>query len=331
MAVMMAAVAAFAGANGGPDLGPNSGARYATDAFPGFDSEDKIVNTSKKEPRWFSFFTGPKCDTAAEQYAYCQELVSAEEWDKAAKELDALVREWPATVEAAKAQAELAEIVLERLDDAEEGFAEYKYLADYYSFSCDYAKTVDKLYEIAGKMRLEGKTVIFFRFKNTVDVRRAYEACVLRAPCAKWAPQAMLTIGELREEEERYSEAVKVYENLRNLHYDTPEAKRAIARESEVRMQLLRDYGYNRERARDTIAFLKMALRICSEADSQAIERDLEEAKAVLEDEAWKSAKFYDSPTRTKRSAVNAYEKYLAEYPDGEHAEAARARMEELK
>jgi regulatory protein len=51
----------------------------------------------------------------------------------------------------------------------------------------------------------------------------------------------------------------------------------------------------------------------------------------ALNDEAYAAAKFYDSKTRTVRSAVNAYERYLSEYPDGIHAEAAKARLEALK
>ena len=52
---------------------------------------------------------------------------------------------------------------------------------------------------------------------------------------------------------------------------------------------------------------------------------------ALAEDEAYRGAAFYDSPTRTLRSAVRAYERFLAEYPTSERAEAVRARIEELK
>ena len=310
---------------------PSSSAHYATDAYPGFDSEENIIAPSKKEPRWFAFWNGPKKSSASEQYAYCGELVAEESWSKAVKELDALVREWPASKEAAKAQEALATILLERLDDSIAAFEEYRYLIDYYSLYCDYSKMVDKLYEVAGRMRLEGKTIVFFRFRNTVDVRRAFEACVLRAPGAKWAPEAMLTIGELREEEEAYEQAVKVYENLRNLHFGSAEAKQAVAREAEVRKQLLDDYGYNHERVRDTINFYEMALRCCNDADQARIKELLKSARELIEAEAWKAVHFYDSPSRTRRSAINAYEKYLKEYPEGAHIEEARKRLEELK
>ena len=315
-----------------PGLGPGlPNARYATDAYPGFDCEEDNIKPERKEPHWFQFIRGPKCDNAADQYAYCQELVKDESWSKACRELDALVRNWPTAPEAWKAQKQLADLRLEKIGDAEEAFKDYRYLLDFYSTQCDYAATADKLHEVAGIMKLEGKEIMFIRFANTVDVRRCYEMCVLRAPGAPWVPDAMLIIAALREDEGKYTEAIKVYENLRNLYPDSKEAKTAIAREAATRMIVLREYGYNRVRARDTIDFLRMALLLCRPEDAAAVRGYMEEALGILEEEAYLGAKFYDSKTRTKRSAVNAYEQFLRDYPGSVHADEVKSRIEMLK
>ena len=315
-----------------PGLGPGlPHARYATDAYPGFDCEEDDVKPERKEPRWFQFILGPKCDNAADQFAYCQELVKEECWSKACRELDALVRNWPTAPEAWKAQRQMADIRLEKLGDTEDAFADYRYLLDFYSSQCDYAATADKLHDVAGVMKLEGREIMFVRFANTVDVRRAYETCVLRAPGASWVPDAMLVIAALREDEGKYTEAIKVYENLRNLYPESEEAKSAVAREASVRMIVLNDYGYNRARARDTVDFMKMALLCCRPGDVAEIQGHLDAAQALLEDEAYRGACFYDSATRTKRSAINAYEQFLKDYPQSEHADEIKARIEELK
>lgn len=314
-----------------PGAGPGGGVRYASDAYPGFDNESEIVSPERKEPRWFSFINGPNRGNAADQYAYCEGLIAEGNYSKARKQLDALVREWPTSPEAPKAQQMLAEIWLTKLDDCVESFAEYRYLLDFYSLSCDYAAMADRLYQVAGIMKQEGKEVMFVRFANTVDVRRAFETCVLRAPGAKWVPEAMLTIAALREDEQKYEEAIKVYENLRNLHPQSAEAKTAVAREAEARMKVLNACGYNDARVRDTIEFLKLALRSCRPDDAERVGALLVEASAHLERDAYQSAKFYDSTTRTRRSAISAYEKFLKDYPDGVHAETVRARIAELK
>lgn len=309
--------------------GSVNNARFATDAYPGFDS-GKEFTPERKEPRWFAFINGPDCVDAASQMVHCRSLKAEGSLSKAAKQFDALVREWPTSKEAPEAQLALARI-REEQDDLEEAFAEYRYLLDFFSLSCDYNAIADKLYEIAGKMRVEGKTIMFFRFRNTVDVRRAFEAAVLRAPGAKWAPKAMLEIADLREEEGRDGEAVKVYENLRNIHYGKPEAAESVVREARARIRILKDCGYNRDRSLDTLAFLEMALKSCKGDDVGVIDGFIAETKALIEDEAYRAAVFYDSRMRTRRSAINALEGFLAEYPGSVHAAEVKARLEELK
>ena len=164
-----------------PGTSPGPGVRYATDAYPGFDSEDEIVKPSRKEPRWFSWINGPKMDSASAEFAYAVECETNGSWRAARNAYDALVREWPTSSEAPRAQKALGDVLLNHYRDYESAFKEYRYLLDFYSSQCDYDAAAETLYNIAGKMREEGKTVVFFRFANTVDVRRAYESVVLRA------------------------------------------------------------------------------------------------------------------------------------------------------
>lgn len=317
---------------GQPGVSPGPGTRYATDAYPGFDREEEIVKPEKKVPRWFAFINGPKMADPSAQFAWAKSCAADGSWAKARRAYDALVREWPTSPEAPLAQRAMADILLDKELDYEEAFAEYRYLLDFFSASCDYREIAQLLYKIAELMRLEGKTIVFFRFKNTVDVRRAYESLVMRSPGASFVPDAMLTIAGLREDEENLDTAVTVYENLRNLYPRTRQAMVALHREGRVRLELLKQHGYNRNRIRDTIEFFKMALM----ADvSEDIGRDLRawlaEAEQLMEAEAFKTAKFYDSRTRTLRSGINAYQQFINDYPNGPHAEEARARLAVLQ
>ena len=316
-----------------PGTSPGPGVRYATDAYPGFDSEDEIIKPSRKEPRWFGWINGPKMDSAPAQFAYAAECETNGSWRAARNAYDALVREWPTSPEAPRAQKALGDILADQYRDYESAFAEYRYLVDFYSSQCDYDAATVKLYDLAGRMREEGKTLLFFRFANTVDVRRAYEAVVLRAPGAAFAPKAMLTIAELREEEEKPETAVAVYENLRNLHPHSPEADEALYRESKARVNVLRRCGYNRDRVQDTVDFFRLALssgKLAGERRTE-VETLLEETRSLAEEEAYKAAKFYDSKTRTKRSAINAYERFLSEYPASDRAPEVRRRLFKLQ
>ncbi|MBO7482843.1 MAG: hypothetical protein J6U17_03005 [Kiritimatiellae bacterium] len=336
MKMLFAAIAALASvaavAAGGAAV-PYSGTRYATDAYPGFDSEDEIVNTSKKTPRWIAWLNGPSRTNAVEQLAYAVECQTNGAWRAARRGYDALVREWPTSPEAPVAQEALARMLLEERADLEGAFFEYKYLLDYYPSACDFDAIAAKLYEVAGKMREAGKDFLYlFHFANTVEVRRAYEAVVLRAPGAPYAPDAMLAVASLREDEGDYEKAVKVYETLRSLYSSSNEAMDALRLEGSARMKLLRMHSYNASRCRDTIEYLRLALASAQTSEARAdLERWLAEADGVADDEAYASAKFYDSRTRTRQSAVSAYERYLTDRPAGRHAAEARARLAELK
>ena len=316
-----------------PGVSPGPGIRYATDAYPGFDSEDELLKPARKEPRWFGWINGPKKDTAAEQFKYAASLEAEESWKAAKKAYDALVREWPTSPEAPKAQKAIADICLGKLLDPEAAFAEYRYLLDFYSAQCNYDEIVELMYKTAELMRDEGKTVLFFRFDNTVDVRRAYEAVVLRAPGAKFAPQAMLTIASLREDEDKQDTAATVYENLRSMYPNSSEAAVALYREAKARMVVLRRCEYNRERVRETIGFFTYAIESgkLSSEEAGEVAQLRAEARALLEDEAYKAAKFYDSRTRTRRSAMSAYQRFLDEYPTSDRAPEVRRRLFELQ
>jgi len=312
---------------------PSSVARYATDAYPGFGGGDEVVTSRKKTPRWLSWCYGPSKTNAVEQLAHARALEKKEKWSSARGAYDALVREWPASPEAPKAQEALARICLEKCRDLQDAFSEYKYLLDYYPSACDFDAAAAKLYDVAKARREKGKRWMGIRFADTADVRRAFEAVVLRAPGASYAPEAMLAVASLREDEGEHDKAVMVYENLRSLYASSPEAKTALWREGAARMALLRVHGYNRTRCRDTVAYLRRAAPAAEEGSEAKADltKWLAEATALVEDEDWEAAKFYDSKTRTRHSAISAYQKFAAEHPASERAREARARIEELK
>ena len=83
----------------GSGIGGNS--PYATDAYPGFDGLDDLPKPERREKSWFLHVAR---DTPIEQFAYAKELAENNDFKKACKMCDALVREWPASPEAPQAQ-----------------------------------------------------------------------------------------------------------------------------------------------------------------------------------------------------------------------------------
>lgn len=326
---LFACTALFAATPATP-LGPTT--RYASDAYPGFDDEDSAKRLEKKTPSWLPFVGKPSAETAIGQLAFAKDLLARGNYSAAASAFDVLVKYWPASLEAPEAQLALAQILFEKEKDWEEAYKAYRYMIDFYSAQCDYGAMIKRMLEAADKMYEHGKRIFFIHVTDRVTVRRAYETIVRCSPGAEFAPAVMMKIAELRTGDGDYAEAIQVYENIRNLYPLTEQATVSRYKEAEVRMKLLRDHEYNRQRCRDTIDYLKMALVLdTTNAYRKDYEAWLAEAQGVLEREAYHAAQFYDSRTRTRRSAIRAYERFLAQYPIGTYADQARARIEVLK
>ena len=310
--------------------GPGPGDFAATDAYPGFDDESKILPREKKTSSVF-WWLNAKCDNPADQLELARKYLVEGSYTSAAIAFDALVAAWPNSSEAPIAQDELADLYL-KIGDAISAHAEYKYLIDFFPTRCNHSQAIEKLYESALKMREDGKKILFFRFANTVDVSRAFEAVVLRASGAPFAVDALFAVAELRVEDGDYAQAVSVYKTIRNRYSSSKRVHEALAAEADLRMKLLRQHEYNYSRCKNTVDFMAMAVSTASDTGAAArFEEYRAEAVKMLEREAFKSARFYDSRTRKRRAAVAAYEHFLREFPAGEYANAARERIAQLK
>jgi outer membrane protein assembly factor BamD (BamD/ComL family) len=311
----------------GSGVGGNS--PYATDAYPGFDGLDDLPKPEKKETSWFLHVSR---DTPAEQFAYAQQMEAEGSLRAARRGYDALVREWPASPEAPKAQLALAMVWAKKYQDYDEAFEALEYLLDFYPRECDYLELVAYEYQLANLIVKEKKTFLGMSFTSTRVCRQHYESIVRRAPGAHYVPEAMLKIADLREQEDQYEEAVQVYSTLASKFPATPEAQLAAYLEAKARMWLCRRLAYNIPRCKDTASFLQMAIK--RHPDPEQTEEMREWHSELLDymaEDAYQKAKFYDSKQRTRHAALTAWERYLKEYPDSKHADDVRARIEVLQ
>lgn len=301
---------------------------YATDAYPGFDGLDDVKTPERREKSWWF---GVKRDTPAAQYAYAKELEAQGDFKDAAKACDALVREWPSSAEAPQAQLRYVKLLAKELEDYEEAFEQLEYLLDFYSRDCPYLELVEYGYKLVNVMVDKKKSFLGFSFLSNRMVRQHYEAIVRRAPGASYVPEALLKIADLREQDQQYEESVKVYGMLQNKFPLVDEARQAAYLEARARMWLCRRLAYNIPRCRDTESFLTMTLERRPDLEQRdELKGWLEELKNYMAEDAYKTARFYDTKQRTRHAARTSWERYLAEYPDSPHAEEVRARIAEL-
>ena len=311
----------------GSGVGSNS--PYATDAYPGFDGLDELPKPEKKDTSWFLHVSR---DTPAEQFAYAQQMEEEGSLRAARRGYDALVREWPASPEAPKAQLALAMVWAKKYKDYDEAFEALEYMLDFYPRDCDYLELVSYQYQLVNLMIKEKKTFLGMSFTSTRVCRQHYESIVRRAPGASYVPETMLKIADLREQEDQYEEAVQVYATLASKFPRTPEARLATYLEAKARMWLCRRLSYNRPRCKDTLNYLAMAMKRFPDLEQiDELKTWQSELSQHLSEDAYVQAKFYDTKQRTRHAALKAWERFLKEYPDSPHAEEARARIEALQ
>ncbi len=314
----------------GSGLGGNS--PYATDAYPGFDGLDDLPKPERREKAWFSWWLSVARPTPAEQFAYAKELAEANDFKQACKMCDALVREWPASKEAPQAQLMFAMLLAKSMQEYDEAYEQLGYLLDFYPRSCAYAELVEYQYKLVNLMLREKRTFLGMSFTSTRVMRQRYEMVVRRAPGAKYVPEAMLKIADLREQDQQYEEAVLVYASLMSRFPGSPEADAAAYLQAKARMWLVRRLAYNLPRCKDTASYLNLTLkRMPDHANAEEMKGWLDELRTYMAEDAYVRAKFYDSRQRTSHAAAASYERFLEEYPESVHAEEVSRRLDELR
>lgn len=327
--------ATFAQAHRVVGSGDGTGSMWATDQYPGFDGLDDLPVPEKKDKGWLWNWFGigkPARESAELQLKWAEKQEADGDFKDAAKSYDALVREWPASPEAPKAQFRLAYLLETKLEEYDTAFEEFSYLLDFYPRHCPYSKVVAEQYKLVNLMLDTRRFFFGMTFTGNRQLRQGYEQVVRRAPGADYVPEAMLKIADLREQDMDYEEAVKVYATLRNRHPGTKEARRALYLEAKSRMWLVRRLAYNLPRCQDTESFLKLAIKKDpSHPDVEEMRTWLKELRDYVAEDAWTRAKFYDSRQRTGHAAAASYRKFISEYPDSPHAEEARRRIGEIE
>ncbi len=308
-------------------MGPGRG--YATDSFEGFDTLDEDTRIAQKEPSFWR--AKPRETTPEAQLHYARERENAERNRKARKAYDALVRKWPTAPEAAQAQLELAKL-LEKQKRFERAFDEYQYLLTHYAGNCPYQEVLDRQYRIANHLFHNNRSMFGWRLSGYDTIRGRFEQIVRNAPRGPLAPELMLIIGGIRVSEKELVEAIAVYEGLLNRFPQSPQAPDAAYLAAQCRYDLAVKHSYNESNCREGIAFIKSAMtRMPTHPQREQLAEWLETLTALLIEQNFLQAVFYDTRQRNVEAAKSAYRRFLAEFSDSKYAAQVRQRLDELE
>ncbi|MEO8353594.1 MAG: outer membrane protein assembly factor BamD, partial [Chthoniobacteraceae bacterium] len=270
--------------------------------------------------------------SAADLMRRAEELEAAGKSGAALDAYRALVKRYPLSVLAPKAQRKVGTI-LESEGNYDKAYDAYAAYLQKYQKGEDFESVVESMFKIAN-LFLGGEKKKLFGIKFAPSMERAremFEGIVKRAPFSRWAPLAQFNIGQALEKQGKYPEAIAAYQIVTTRYRDDAIADDAQYQIGYVRLREFREGSYDqagaakaRESFEDFINRYPNSEKI-PQAQENIKQLEGGSAKGQLD-----IAKFYDK-TKSYRAAVIYYNDIIKAAPDSEEATYAKTRIEELK
>ena len=283
---------------------------------------------ARKEP---SFWHRPAEKTPAAQLALARRYVQEKRFSRAIEASDDLVHRWHETPEAVAAQQALARL-LEQEGQYTRAFAEYQYLIANYAGRFPFFGAIEGQYRVANACRTRRRTFLGLTVSALEEVRLMYEQILRNGPRWEQAPQVALLVGTLRENDDELTEAVVVYDQVRNRYPDSEAARDAVFLAAACRARLADEHPRNAQLLLDATAALNACARDYPADPRRAqIEKQREKLDQRQADASFERALFYDRQRQDRAAAIIAYRDFLRRHPGAPQAVAAAARLERLE
>ncbi len=161
---------------------------------------------------------------AKDQLIVAQEAFDKKDYGLALKAARYLVKTWPLADYAPQAQ-----YIIGRCDEArgfdERAFKAYQKLLENYPKAVNYEEVLGRQFEIANRFLAGQRFKLwgYIPFLPSMDkTAELFDRIVKNGPYSDLAPRAQLKIGEAREKQSKYPDAVKAYERAADRYIDRP-------------------------------------------------------------------------------------------------------------
>ena len=271
---------------------------------------------------------------AKDQLEVAQAAFDKGDFTLATKAARHLVKTWPLSDYAPRAQYLLGRCYEARHDD-DKAFKEYQKLLEKYPKSDKINESLARQYEIAGRF-LKGqwfKLWGFLPFFPSMDrTAEMYDKIVKNGPFSEVAPHAQLRIGAAREKQGNLGEAVKAYETAADRYHDRPKiAADALYQAGVAYQHQAGPADYDQSLAGKSIASLNDFVTLFP-GDQRGAEahKIMASLKAEQARGNFKIAQFYEKRKRWNGALVY-YNEVVLQVPDSPAATQARQRIDALK
>jgi outer membrane protein assembly factor BamD len=273
---------------------------------------------------------------AKDQLIVAQEAFDKKDYALALRAARRTVRVWPLSDYSPQAQYLVGRCLQEK-GFSERAFKEYQKLLEKYPKAINYDEVLTRQYEIANRFlagewfRLWGYIPFFPSMEKTAGL---YEKVVKNGPYSEIAPQAQLKIGEAREKQKNYPDAVKAYERAADRYNDRPAiASDALFKQGLAYQKQAKTAEYDQNTAAQAIAtftdFITLFPNDARVAEAQIIIANLRTEQARGH---FNIASYYEKQHRPAAAKIyyNEVITLLLEDPNSTFATEARQRLDAL-
>lgn len=272
---------------------------------------------------------------AADQMEVAESSFAKKDYRVAQKAARRVVRHWPLSDYAPRAQYLLGRCLEERRMD-ERAFKQYQILLDKYPKYDAYNEVIERQLMIANRF-LAGqwfKLWGYIPIGSSMDrTAKLYEQIVKKAPFHETiGPQAQMSIGAAKEKQKDYLHASKAYEKAADRYSDRPRvAAEALWKAGEANRKQSAEAEYDQGASVRAIDTFNDFTALYPEDDRVPQARDnIIELRTEQARGCFIVAQFYEKYHRYD-SALIYYNEVLVKDPDSPYAPKSRDRMEVLK
>ncbi len=301
--------------------------------FPEPAGASRVYEEDDDARRPFFTFLRPAESDPESQLAYSDELRENNRPRGAMRQYRALVRHWPNSREAPRAQYKYARLLEERGRESR-AFDEYQTLIDDYAGQFPYSDVLERQLRIA-KGHLEERRGRIFFFRGFTSPERAIpklENIIDNAPQWGRAPEAQYLLGKAYEMTRDYLLAAHAYETLQIRYPRSEFVEEAAFGRARVLYQIAREHRNYDQASETAIIALNMFLRNHPGSEHRDTAREyvetLTEQRARI---AFNKADYYDRIAKRPRAAIMAYEMLVERFPRSDWTEHAQSRIDALQ
>jgi outer membrane protein assembly factor BamD len=269
---------------------------------------------------------------AKDQLQLARNYEAKEDWGSALSSYKSLVRRWPMSSVAGEAQFKVG-FMLEKMAEFYPAFEAYDKVVKKYPNSQFFDLAIERQFAI-GNLFLSGEPQRLWKIPLLPSMDRTvkiYQAVIKNAPYGKYAAKAYFNMGQAREKQKKWSDAIAAYNMILDKYPNDPLADDAQYQIGYAWFRASSEADYDQSAARKSIEGFQDYLAKFPNSDKR------EQAKEYIEilngrqvQGSFNIAKFYDRQKNYKAAFIY-YNDVIQINPESEQSQQAKARIEAIR